>query len=261
MKKLIFVGLVVLLGTACTSSGGFDGSAHSVGGSTAGMVAKAVDGEISPGFPGNPVEVTPRTPDNGEPSSPIDKTPETPDEDRDGGWNTPTDDAPDWGVKPKNPKPEQPIEDDKNPGDIVDGDWGAPIGRDPRPEAPTEDVDGDWGQERPSDNPPGDDDNGQGGGDGNGGQGGQNGGGSGQGGHGGAQIDDRMERDSSGGIGGGQGNRSSTDNRMERQPERPTAGRPSDNREANRRDRDHSRDRNGNATGRSVDGRGRVEHF
>lgn len=240
MKKLIFVGLVVLLGTACTSSGGFDGLAHSVGGSTAGMVAKAVDGEISPGFPGNPVEVTPRTPDNGEPSSPIDKTPETPDEDRDGGWNTPTDDAPDWGVKPKNPKPEQPIEDDKNPGDIVDGDWG---------------------QERPSDNPPGDDDNGQGGGDGNGGQGGQNGGGSGQGGHGGAQIDDRMERDSSGGIGGGQGNRSSTDNRMERQPERPTAGRPSDNREANRRDRDHSRDRNGNATGRSVDGRGRVEHF
>lgn len=271
MKKLIFAGLVVLLGTACTSSGGFDGSAHSAGGSTAGVVAKV--GEAAPGTPSNPIEATPSTPDYVEVRNPVEGSPENPvepDWDGDHGWDAPHDDGGMIGeVKPPRPKPENPIEPDEPK-------WGGDLGWG----NPDYDFDGDrdWGQDRPSDNPPSDD--------------------------GGAwqsvptdnipgrpkpdndrPHDDNGDGTENGGIDTGWGQerpsenppRVSVDDRMERTPDNDTPGhgenerpsierpiereRPSDNRESNRRDRDHSRDRNGNATGRSVDGRARVGHF
>lgn len=120
MKKLIFAGLVVLLGTACTSRGGFDGSAHSAGGSTIGMVAKVVDEDAGPEAPKNPIEVTPSTPDYVEVRNPIEVSPENPIEpewDGDHGWdnerpsdNPPSDDGGSWQSKPTDNIPGLPGE-------------------------------------------------------------------------------------------------------------------------------------------------------
>lgn len=253
MKKLIFAGIVVLLGTACTSSGGFDGSAHSAGGSTAGMVAKVVDGEEGE----NPIEVNPSTPDYVEVSNPVE-----PEWDGDYGWGKPgiDPDNPDmepengWPGHPENPS-EQPDgdyekevpsgrpdnslpHDDNGTENNPDSGWGKPVAGTPsnpievtpdndRPHDDNGDggIDTGWGQERPSENPPR------------------------------VSVDDRMERTPDNDTPGHDENeRPSIERPIERE-------RPSDNRESNRRDRDHSRDRNGNATGRSVDGRAKVGHF